>query len=469
MPSHKALPFFRGITPKQDHALARAPAKDRATMARGYREQHNGRNKARNNFLRLGRRGVRRGGRNGGIGNISTFGNVSRMEPGGPRKGTQKNVAFGENWGQTPASNNNIAPRGFGYYDAFEHDPYSVATHMSIGPATPVVGTTIVSADLITIPPANIDNPHDPGDQPEAGAKLLIVFPALGNTQAVLYWCDGTSAGGAIKTHSFISPQLKEDQPDNAIATRCSLRIRNWSQQVAVGGIVRILRMTTGVALAGPSGGAGGPAVTTNLQLCHLQDAIRVHKRTRTYGGEELLQTCQKNCTVVDQSKACWFATWEQSVPASQLPWTAHAHWDQDLMIEPFTAGLHDPAYTPIAVLFEPFQASLAGVGNVYECSVRSQFLAHYAQGTMLANMAISSPTAPEALTKARDHEESKGSVLETQPSKISQAGNWAWNHKADIGNAAQYAMSAARMGRRAYQGYQAIGGGAAGLAMLGI
>ena len=41
-------------------------------------------------------------------------------------------------WKTTPASPNVMAPRGFGYYDAFHNLPDSAMTHMSIGPATPM-------------------------------------------------------------------------------------------------------------------------------------------------------------------------------------------------------------------------------------------------------------------------------------------------------------------------------------------
>ena len=406
------------LTNKQTQALVAAAPHIKAGLRRMFNEQNAGKVPGRTRDQK------QRGGRQARRVNVA---NLNRM----PRaynhpKGQMPDMSRG-NWDQTPASSNVLAPRGFGYYDAFQHDPFSVATHMSIGPATPIVGTTVVSENLVTKKPGALTG-TGPGAGLEGGAILLIVMPATGDTQANAYECSSTLvATDVINVTPYRSPQLQADQPDNAIPTRCSMRMRNWTQHVGVGGIVRVLRMTTGVALNGN--------YTTNGELAQLMEGIRTHTRTRTYGGDELLDTHQKNCTVVDQSKATWFNDWESLTPNSSLPWTDLVGWDQTGFAGPFTKQLHDPAYTPIAILFEPFVAAVSGgtVGNKYEVSVRSQFLAHYAQGSMLANMAISAPTAPDALTKHRDHEEGKGSVMEKIGNAISQGASWAWNHKADI------------------------------------
>lgn len=358
---------------------------------------------------------------------------LSMPAPSSMPRGVMPDMTKG-NWGQTPATSNTLAPRGFGYYDAFAHDPFSVATYQSIGPATPIVGTTICN-QITTKKPAPLTT-----SALESGAILLIVFPALTNTQAVAYSCSSLVDADIIHSLSYNSPQLAADQPDAAIATRCSMRIRNWTQAIGVGGIVRVLRMTTGVGLlANPTG-------TDNQTLAELQESIRVHTRTRTYGGEELQDTQQKNCTVVDQSRATAFDyfgnttstdTWIRN---DTLPWTAELGWEQDPAIAggkitQFTAGLHNPAFTPIAILFEPFvYASTAGSsGNTYEVNVRSQFLAHYEQGTMLANMAIDPPTDANGMNKHRNTEESKGSTLENIANSLKSGGEYAWQHKADI------------------------------------
>ena len=405
------------LSNKQTQALAAAAPHVKEGLRRMFMGQNAGKVSGRTRAQK------QRGGRQARRVNVA---NLNRM----PRsynhpKGQMPDMSRG-NWGQTPASSNVLAPRGFGYYDAFQHDPFSVATHMSIGPATPVVGTTVASESLVTKPPVPLIG-TGPGVGLESGAILLIIMPSTSAAQAITFECSSEFATDFITTKPYKSPQLEADPPSNAIATRCSMRMRNWTQQVGVGGIVRVLRMTTGIGLHGN--------YTTNGELAQIVEGIRTHARTRTYSGDELLDTHQKNCTVVDQSKATWFTGWGEGTPNSQLPWTNALGWDQDATSGPFTVQLHDPAYTPIAVLFEPFVAAVSGgtVGNKYEVSIRSQFLAHYTQGSMLANMAISAPTAPDALTKHRDQEENKGSVMEKIGNAISQGASWTWNHKADV------------------------------------
>jgi len=255
--------------------------------------------------------------------------------------------------------------------------------------------------------------------------------------QARLFWCSSTVDADGIDGHDYVSTQLKGDIPENAIPTRCSLRIRNWTQSVGTGGIVRVLRMTTGVALDAQTGN------TKNVQLAELQEAIRTHARTRTYGGEELCQTHQKNCTVVDQSKATWFRDWDDIQAAGTIHWAMEQNWDPSSNLDDFTMSLYNPSMTPIAILFEPFIAAVSGssVGNTYEVSVRSQFLAHYPQGTMLANMSIDPATDPAGLTKHRNGEESKGSVLEKIGGAISHGASWAWNHRSQLMHGAYQAI----------------------------
>jgi hypothetical protein len=313
------------------------------------------------------------------------------------------------NWSQTPATSNVVAPRGFGYYDAFEHPPDSAATHMSIGPCTPIVGTTVCTQDLVTKAPMNLTSGSD------GGAKLLVVTPSVSATQATLFQCSTFNPTDPIHGTVYTSPQLNLDPPTEAIPTRCSLRIRNWTQEVGVGGIVRVLRATTGFAI---SLGCGTDyPVSTNQELADFMQDIRSHARTRTYGGEELRRTHQKNCSVVDQSRATRFQQWSTKLTC------------------PTTYATAEPAFTPILILFEPFIAAVSGasVGNTYEVNIRSQFLGHYAQGTMLANMAIDPPSDIANISKYRDHEEAKGSAFEVVTNAIKHGASWTWNHRNEV------------------------------------
>jgi hypothetical protein len=366
---------------------------------------------------------------------------MPRAQPTAP--GIMPVVARRETWSQTPASSNVVAPRGFGYYDAFSNDAYTGATHMSIGPATPIEANTMCNGIMTRA--------HDSMQviglgTYEVGMKLLVVYPSASATQAMLFTCSTDEHGEVNAQDSctgqeFNSPNLMSSPPDNAIPTRCSMRIRNWTQSVGTGGIVRVLRCTTGLSL-GLSDLTTTPNTerTTNVALAVLCDEIRNHARTRVYSGSELCEMHQKNCSVVDQSKSTWFTDWNTQTPIDQVPWAKPVYgnvlgnWDHGDLSN-FTLQLHDPAYTPICVLFEPFIAAVNGanVGNSYEVSIRSQFLAHYPQGTMLANMAFSPEHAPAKIEQARAKEESQGSMLANVAHAVRDAASWVWQHRGPI------------------------------------
>jgi hypothetical protein len=269
---------------------------------------------------------------------------------------------------------------------------------------------------------------------------LLIVQPTNGATQAVLYKVSSNVPTDAVSIYAYDSPQLQgSDAPQETIPTRCSLRIGNYTACLNQGGIVRVLRMTTGVNL--------DPNYTTNETLQTLMQGIRDHRRTRQYKGAQLDEDMQKNCIVADQSRSLMFKNFEEFKSSDLVPWL----WVQGqppspaTATSPFTLQLYDPTYTPIAILFEPFKNVQPGVGgpigNTYQVIIQSQFLAHYKQGTMLANLAISPSSDSSALNKHRDHEEAKGSALESILHGAAQAGKFAWTHRSSIGALAPMLM----------------------------
>ena len=399
------------LTNKQQLALANAPANQARALRRAFNEQNAGHVPGKTRDQKQKRRGV--------------AARILSMPAGAGSRGVMPDPAH-FNWHQTPASSNVIAPRGFGYYDAFAHDPYSVATHVSIGPATPIVGTTICAEDLVTRKPGSLDTGG------EAGAILFLFVPGPSEQTAIAYWCSSTVGTDLCTDRVYVSPALAADKPHDAIVSRASLRIRNWTQSVGRGGVVRVLRMTTGIALT---------SANTNADLVDIQEAIRTHARTRTYGGDELMDTMQKNATVVDQSKAVRFRGWDIVEEPPGYPSTG--------AFASLTNTLWEPAYTPIAILFEPFVAAVSGgtVGNSYEITLRNQYLAHYKQGTMLANMAIDPKNDAQELEKHRAHEEANGSLLHKVGDALRHAGEWAWQHKGQIMGVAN---AAGRLGQKA-------------------
>lgn len=337
------------LTPKQQKQVSAAPPADRAKLAQSFRAQ--------TALLRMPRASA---GKRGVMPDVTKY-----------------------HFGQTPASSNVIAPRGFGYYDAFAHDPASACTAFSVGPATGVTGT---SRHTVTTKHPSATS---------GGVVLTLIAPALSNIQGMTYFAD---AAGALTATEVSSPQLVADPPSTAIPTRCSLRLRNVSPQFTKGGIVRTLRITTGFTW---------PYNTAELNaFCEL---IRNHDRTRTYSGSALSEDFQINCTVADQTRATSF-----------LDWGNHA--------EMFGTALSTPTYTPIALLFEPFSgfvdsSTLTNTPNTYELTVRSQFLGRYPQGTMLANLAAPPRAIGDQTNIIRNREEAKGSALHPVTAEGLEAG----------------------------------------------
>jgi len=205
------------------------------------------------------------------------------------------------------------------------------------------------------------------------------------------------------------------------IPTRCSVRVRNYTAEINRGGQVHVLRMTTGFAIG--IGKAG--TTTTNAQLDEFRDDIRDHARTRTYDGTDFVGSgLQKNCTVADQSRSLTFQNFNQCTVSSDVNWAPDtvdvSGTPTEYPVYPTDMYHYDPTFTPIAILFEPFvnvQPGASGstpVGNTYGITVQSQFLAHYKQGSMLANMAFnpSHDRDGKSMNVQREKEEASGSAF---------------------------------------------------------
>lgn len=334
-------------------------------------------------------------------------------------------------WQVSPASSNLVAPRGFGYYDAFTNHPSSAMTYMSIGPATPIdavtVGGNINTAFGLPIGSTDqvaIQTPPDPKH-----AQLIIINPAPDRTQAVRFWVnyDATASPPAfsstVSKESYNASALPKNynsedppnQPDlkDMIPTRCSVRIRNASAGMQLGGTVRILRMTTGFSLVGD--------VTSSKEYWKLLEGIREHSRTVRYDGRAFTDGgLQKNCVVCDQSKALHFQDYalQRFYDKDLFPFLPSPPSGVAYEVYNWMLSHAEPAFTPIAILIEPFAAASAvtsgayWAGNTYDFNVKSQFLAHYYQGTMLANMAANPRNDQRLLNDHRNKEESFGSNM---------------------------------------------------------
>lgn len=331
--------------------------------------------------------------------------------------------AMKQAWLTNPATSNMLAPQGQGYYDAFNTFAGTAMTHLSIGPATPIVAkTTCLFPNSQTI---RTDWAH--------GAQMLVIGPCSSNVQGKLFRCSSSVSDMKCASFSFASSQLSSDDGlSETIPTRCSVRIRNFTNALNIGGTVRVLRATTGMHL--------DPDYTSNAELLSLMEGIRDHRRTCTYTGKEFVSAQQKNCIVADQSRSLLFTDNSIASGSAQLPWFTSYYlnktlpqdfdgspqtFDYEKLVDAFTVYLANPTFSPIVMIFEPFGAD-ATQANTYEVIVQSQFLAHYRQGTMLANLAIQPSSNHSALERHRNAEEKKGSMLST-------VGQYLYDHRTEI------------------------------------
>lgn len=403
------------LTAKQSQALEAAAPVARAALRAAFSKQNAGvvpGNVRDSKQMQMARNMARQRGSMGAISNMPRAAATAKgIMPDSSRF----------HWSQTPASSNVIAPRGFGYYDAFAHNPAEAVTAMSVGPATPIQANTRASAAT--------EQPNGTGPN-DLGVTMVIIYPSNSEFQCKMFK-GGAALTDPIKKTAFTSPQLVTSVPESAMVTRCSLQIRNVTQRLNQGGIVRSLRLTTGIL---------EPQNSNDLLI--LAEHIRNHARTRTYSGSDMSENKQINCSVVDQVRATTFLNFGVYIDISDVPWYP-GYPTATGTVSPFDLGLHNPTFTPIVFLLESFATT-----NEYEISIRTQFLAHYVQGTMLANLAISPPSVGDKLNPHRDHEENKGSALHDVETAIEGAGKWLWNHGGQILGGLGAAASFPKFGR---------------------
>jgi hypothetical protein len=172
------------------------------------------------------------------------------------------------------------------------------------------------------------------------------------------------------------STSANGNHPDVAMCAKFSVRIRNISKAVDVGGVVRVLNMSAGAATSS----------SHVPDLVNLIQYVEAHPRTVTFGAAELRSTQQFDTHPVDQSLYHKFTS----------PNTSLAEWED---------ALKEPAMSTIVMVIPTFP------GNQYEVTANGHYYARYRVTGPLANMAANPPIADlSALNRARDEAESLGS-----------------------------------------------------------
>ena len=312
-----------------------------------------------------------------------------------PRKvGTEK-ISRDAQFRSNPTNRLQVAPSGHGYYDAFVQSPDSAVTVMSVGYATALKGMARITTPSLPATHTAADGTVTAG----LDNGLLIILQNTGNDVTVgrMYHKQfsssaGQSATALIKTDIDVE-QFKDLPGDvETIPVRMSFRIRNITEGLRVGGLVRILRY---------AGGLVEPQHNDHLDV--LEKMIRDSVHTCSYSGHELQNVHQKNAYVCDQSRATTFYSSSHTVPPAPA---ADSNY--------FEAFLRYPGMTPLMILIEPFSTDgSTPINNTYEITCSVQRLARFMPGSLLHSMAGDVKTAPPGhVNAARDAEEARGSQL---------------------------------------------------------
>lgn len=204
------------------------------------------------------------------------------------------------------------------------------------------------------------------------------------------YYVLGTEDSGiSITEIPHVVPQFIDSEGDMGIPVRMSVRLRNVTEALAVGGSVRVLRLPTGMET---------PNNTNDyFSFCSL---IRNSVHTVTYSGHELTSMQQLNAYVADQVRCTMFV-----MNAAGHGSSGQTH---------FRSAIANPAMTTLAILIDDFAASGSGINNSYEITAGFQRLVRFTPGSTLHSMAHQVPTKDnQAINSHRDATERQGSVLQ--------------------------------------------------------
>ena len=309
-------------------------------------------------------------------------------------KSIPKTIAPKEQRLRQSLTNQYIAPRGQGYYDAFAVIPEASVLSSAVGPVTTVQG---IGRSLV----AGISNvvlslPTGAGEVTKTvSTNSRMIFFNPGASDGTIAWVLTPTSDGIISKDPIYASQLSvtdgfgpthpgsfnhelgytADGPavregpamrTESIPLRGSLRIRNITENYSVGGLVRVLRCNGGLTLADDVEAASGvyswnpvgpTTAPTYMALAHM---VRNAVRTRHYSGKELQESHQVNTYPAD------------FVRSHQFKQNTH-----------FAEALRYPKYSTAIILIDDF-ASGSGTNNSYEINMCVQRATRFAPGSLL-------------------------------------------------------------------------------------
>jgi len=316
-----------------------------------------------------------------------------------------------------------FAPRGHGYYDAFVQKPDTACVTATTGPATvitgyssdtisaadPVTGTYPSTTNGITVPLEHtgsatlvIFNPGSSGHV--VGEILSLGLSSSGDLEVrskEIKCSQFTGIGNATGGHSHHDLPIRDPDVNTLdtdptrqveqIPLRGSLRIRNITESLSVGGVVRMLRYNGGFHLMPQYSTAAGDQYSradnpqqpaspdTFLRLCAM---VRDAPRTKVFSGHELMEMHQTNTYPADFVRSMAFESSRS-----------------------FRASVAAPAYCNLLILIDDFVSSSSLVNNSYEINVMVHRAARFGIGTLLGSMARDLRVKPPAQAQ-QDHQE---------------------------------------------------------------
>lgn len=318
---------------------------------------------------------------------------------------------------------NPFGPSGPGYFDAFANKPSSAVVSAKTGPATIITGTsvdTIAGGPVVTAAQGT-----DVGAIAYSGNAVLILFnpgssdgnvaqafrvtqtatPGVATVSTTFYSCAqfNGALGPAIPYtqwelgHLDGDPAVSDTRPSRRVENiplRGSLRIRNVTESLSVGGVVRVLRYSGGFQLNRDSTTAlhGAEAmfdhhtdpadVGTFMEACNM---VRDSPRTVSFTGHELRQMHQSNSYPSDFVRSMSFQS------------------DTSL-----GETIRNPSFCTVMILVDDFASSNNLVNNTYEIQMVVHRAARFGPGTLLHSMAVPLKTLPDVHHRHGSEEERK-------------------------------------------------------------
>jgi hypothetical protein len=316
-----------------------------------------------------------------------------------------------------------FAPRGHGYYDAFAQRPDDAVVSATTGPATCVCGNSV---DVITgevsktgtytyrMPMGPSDSLAMSGTHTSNGTKLIVFNPSSSDSRvATTYTLNENGGVLNVLAAGFHCAQFTELGPAQSggtndadhldglpagtnanpsrrvesIPLRGSIRIRNMTEALSVGGSVKILRYNGGLSFNADNTGtntdnpAHAPDVDAFLSVCSM---IRDAERTHAFTGHELTKTHQINTHPADFVRAMTFS--------------ADTH---------FTEAVRNPRYNTVLILIDDFLSSTGATArnNTYEITMRVHRAARFTMGSILHSLQKPLVSDPATVNRHADFE----------------------------------------------------------------